>query len=458
MSNKKDSVSIQAEKNYGFAAFAPLFIFIAIYVGCGFFFTAIGTPDPFKQVPRNFALIVAIIVALLMGKRKFSVKFDSCCEKMASPGLMTMFMVLIFAGIFAGTTKAMGAVSSTTNLGLSLLPPSFLVPSLFLISAVLATVMGTHMGTIAAIGPVAVGLAQATGLDTGLAMAAVVGGGMFGDNLSIISDTTIVATRSAGCQMKDKFRMNFAIAVPAAIVTMIVYGVMTSGAVVAAGDYAYELIKIVPYVAVLVLAVAGMDVIIVLIAGTLLSGVIGMVTGTLTIVTFSQAVASGAASMLDTIFIALMLKAIVGLVEDMGGLHSLAVMAHKNIKSRRGAQYFMGLLVGIIDFFVGNNTVCILLSAPLCKPIAKKFRVAPERFASILDIFACIIPGLSPIGTGMLMATSLAGLDSPFEIIKYSFYVVFLLIAVCATIQFNLLRTKEEIAGNEFYPELEEVA
>lgn len=454
---KKNTTDVLQDKDIGFLSFIPLVLFLAVYMGSGLLFTALGVADPFKQIPRNFALLLGVVVALLMGRRKLSDKVNRFAESASSPGIMVMTLVLLLAGAFSATTKAMGAVDATANLGLALVPQRFLVAGLFLISAVISTAMGTCMGTIAAIGPIAVGLAESAGLDMAFTLSAVLGGSMFGDNLSFISDTTIVATRGAGCAMKDKFRMNFKIALPAAIVTMLLYAVMTksSGSVNSAASY--ELIKVIPYLAVLCLAVSGLDIIIVLMCGTILSGVIGIATGSMTIISFTQAIASGSFGMLETAMIGILVKGIMGLVEDRGGIRSLTNIANAKIKSKKSAQYLMGLIISVIDFFIGNNTVCILICTPVLKPIARKYSICNKRFASILDIFACVVPGLSPIGTAVLLAMSYANISSPLSIIKTNFYCMLLAVSILITIAFNLYRTKEEESENvDFYPELEQ--
>lgn len=457
MKSNKVKTSITRDKDIGFLSFLPLIVFLAVYLGSGLIFTAMGTPDPFKQIPRNFALLLGVLIALIMGQRSLPDKVNRFAESAASPGIMVMTLVLLMAGAFSSTAKAMGAVDATASLGLALVPHQFLVAGLFLISALISTAMGTCMGTVAAVGPIAVGLAESAGIDMAFTVSAVLGGSMFGDNLSFISDTTIVATRGAGCAMKDKFRMNFKIALPAAIVTMVLYAVFTKSTGNADMTYTYELIKVVPYLAVLILALTGADIILVLMCGTALAGAIGIFTGSLTLITFTQAIAGGSFGMLETAMIGILVKGIMGLVEDRGGITSLTRLANARIKSRKSAQYLMGAIISVIDFFIGNNTVCILICTPVLKPIAGKYNISNKRFASILDIFACVVPGLSPIGTAVLLAMSYANISSPLAVIKTNFYCVLLAVSMLITIGFNLYNTPEEEAGNvDFYPELKE--
>lgn len=455
-SSKKNQKTVY-DKDIGFWSFTPLIVFLAVYMGSGLLFTALGTLDPFKQIPRNFALLLGVIIALTMGQRKLGDKVNRFAEAAASPGIMVMTLVLLMSGAFSSTAKAMGAVDATAGLGLALIPHQFLVAGLFLISALISTAMGTCMGTVAAIGPIAVGLAESAGIDMAFALSAVLGGSMFGDNLSFISDTTIVATRGAGCAMKDKFRMNFKIALPAAIATMVLYAVMTRSTGEVSTEYTYELIKVIPYLAVLGLAMSGFDIIVVLMCGTILAGAIGIMTGSLTLITFTQAIASGSFGMLETAMIGILVKGIMGLVEDRGGIRCLTSLANAKVRSRKAAQYLMGLIISVIDFFIGNNTVCILICTPVLKPLARKYNISNKRFASILDVFACVVPGLSPIGTAVLLAMSYGGISSPLDVIKTNFYCMLLAVSMLFTIGMNLYRIPEEESGEaDFYPELDE--
>ncbi len=453
--NKKIKPLITEEKNLGGLAFLPLLVFLGLYVGAGLIFTLMGVPEPFRQIPRETALMAGVLVGLLMGKRSFSVKTDSFSTACGDPGVMLMVLIFILAGAFAGVAKEMGGVTSTVNLGLTYVPSRFILAGIFLISSFVATAMGTSMGTIAAIGPIAVGLSEITGLDMAICISAVVGGGMFGDNLSVISDTTIAATRGAGCEMKDKFRMNLLIALPAALLAMVVYTIVGGAGAQLEGPFPFELIKVVPYIAVLALAIAGVDVLVVLFGGTVLAGLVGGLTGSMTFVTFAKSVASGIAGMLSIVIVTILMRGLTGLVRDMGGTHWLTTLFNSNVKSRKGAQYSILGITGILDACMANNTIAILIAAPLTKPIAKKFGVAPQRLASLLDIISCVIQGFLPHGGQIMLAVTLTSL-SPLTIMGHSYYLVLLLIATVVTIQFELLKTKEEKEGVEFYPELDE--
>lgn len=453
---KEDSLkALENERNYGPLAFLPMIVLLVVYFGSGIVFTILGTPDAFKQISREFALVISVLVALFMSKRGINEAVDAFAAHCANSGIMLMCLIFVLAGMFSGVTKGMGAVDSTVNLALSFIPARFITAGLFLICVFISTSMGTCLGTISAIAPIALGFIEAAGLDPAITMSAVIGGSMFGDNLSVISDTTIAATRGAGCEMKDKFRMNFKIALPAAVITTVIYCLIGGGAEVS-GAYEYQLFKVVPYLVVLICAVAGMNVIYVLLTGTVLSAVIGIATGSMTLVTLSSSATSGISGMLSLVLMALFMKGLSGMAADMGGMEWLTGL-FKNIKSRKGAQYAIAGIVSVIDFFIGNNTIAIIISTPLCKPIAKKYGVAPERLASLMDIFGVIVPGFSPLSSAFLVVTTMSSV-SPLSLMTRGYYLFFLFIFTIITIQFNLLQTKEEKEGKEFYPELDEVS
>lgn len=447
--------ALGGERNYGAMAFFPMVVLLVIYFGSGIFFTALGMPDAFKQISREFALIISVLVALFMSKRSMTEAADAFAKHCANSGVLLMCLIFVLAGMFSGVTKGMGAVDSTVNLALSLIPARFITAGLFLICVFISTSMGTCLGTITAIAPIALGFIEAAGLDPAITMSAVIGGSMFGDNLSVISDTTIAATRGAGCEMKDKFRMNFKIALPAAVITTIIYCII-GGGVEMSTTYEYQLVKVIPWIVVLVCAIAGMNVVHVLLVGTALSAAIGIATGSMTFITLSSSATSGISGMLSLVLMALFMKGLSGMAADMGGMEWLSNLFTKNIKSRRGAQYAIAAIVSVIDFFIGNNTIAIIISTPLCKPIAKRFKVAPERLASLMDIFGVIIPGFSPLSSAFLVVTTMSSV-SPLSLMTRGYYLFFLFVFTIITIQFNLLQTKEEKEGKDFYPELDEI-
>lgn len=287
------------KKNYGGWAFIPLVVFLVIYLGGGMFFSARGVASPFNQLPRHAALLIGVIIAFAMNRKmKLDDKINIFTTTSGESGVMMMALIFLLAGAFAGVAKGMGGVDSVVNLGLTFVPKQFLVPGLFVISAFISTAMGTSTGTLVAVAPIALGISEKVGLNPAITLAAVLGGAMFGDNLSVISDTTIAATRGVGCEMKDKFRMNFLIAIPAAIATIIAFTIL-GGAGQIEGELSYNLIKVVPYLAVLIAAVAGVNVFTVLIGGILFAGLVGFVTGSMTFVTFFQSVAKGMDGMMS---------------------------------------------------------------------------------------------------------------------------------------------------------------
>lgn len=443
MSEKIESV----KKNYGGLAFIPLIIFLIIYLGGGMYFSSKGVKSPFNQLPRHAALFVGIIVAFIMNRKmKFGDKINIFTTSAGESGIMLMVLIFLFAGAFAGVAKGMGGVDSVVNLGLTFVPKEFLVPGLFVISAFISTAMGTSTGTLVAVAPIAMGISEKIGLNPAITLAAVLGGAMFGDNLSVISDTTIAATRGVGAEMKDKFKMNFLIAIPAAIATIVAFAMVGEAGQIE-GELNYNIIKVIPYVAVLIAAVAGINVLIVLIGGTLFAGLIGALAGSMTFVTFFQSVAKGMDGMMNVTIMAILIRGLIGLIKEYGGVEWLVQKITGNIKSRKGAEYSIAILVSVLVFCLVNNTIAIIIASPIAKQVGEKFKISPKRTASLLDIFSCVILCLAPHAGGMLLITSMASV-SPVEVISYSYYQVFLGICTIITIQFGLMKTKEEKAAD----------
>ena len=450
MENKK--------KDYGWKGFLPLLAFLAIYLGGGLIFTAMDYGgDSFKQIPRMAALVGALLVCMVLGGKERSLEFrmDTFCKGMSNQGTMIMIMVFLLAGAFSGVAKAMGGVQATANLGLSLVPTQFLFAGLFLISAFMATAMGTSMGTISAVGPIAVAVAESANLNMAFAIGTVLGGAMFGDNLSMISDTTIAATRGCGCDMRDKFKMNGLIAAIAAVLAMIVYTIVGSAAELT-GDFAYEIIKVVPYIFILIFALTGCNVFVLLLAGIGVAGAIGFGTGSFDVPGFAQAMGSGMSGMYDICLIALLLRGVGGVAEELGAVDWLVKKMHASVKSRKGAEYMTVGMVSVFDAAMANNTIAIMMAAPLVRKVVAEHNVAPKRVASLLDIFSCVFQGIIPHGGQVLLCISLTGL-SPFSIIGANFYCFILAIVAICTIQFGLLKTKEEKEGIKMYDENDEV-
>lgn len=430
-------------KKYGFSAFLPLLVFLGLYVGCGLVFTVMGAEAPFKQFPRHVALVAGIAVAMLFNlKVPMTRKVDIFCENAGNSGVMMIVLIYLLAGGFQGAAAVMGGKESVINMGLTLIPGFLLIPGVFIMCCFISTAIGTSMGTIAAMAPIAVGVAQTANLNVALTCAAVIGGAYFGDNLSMISDTTISAAKGCGSEMKDKFKMNFFIAAPAAVVACIMFGVL--GGAASIGEVgAFNIILVIPYIVVLITALMGFNVAGVLFIGIIMTGLIGIIGGTCTFFQWVQAIGEGMSDMFSISIVAILVSGIIGLVTFNGGVEWMVKTATSKIKDRKGAEYVISLLSGVLSAALVNNTIAIIISAPIAKEIGGKYNIAPKRLASLIDIFACAFLSLMPHDGGMLIMTGLVDV-SPLSIIKYSFYTFTLIIAAAITIQFGLLRTKEE--------------
>jgi Na+/H+ antiporter NhaC len=437
-------------------AFTPLIVFMALYLGFGLYFYFQGAEGPFNYVPREAALMFAIFLAILMGKGTFSERTNNFMECAAKPSIIMQCFIFILAGIFSVVSKSIGGVDAVVNAGMSIMPHNLIVAGLFVISCLISISMGTSFGTISAVAPIAVGFSESGGYNIALVLCAVIGGAMFGDNLSFISDTTIAATQGAGCEMNDKFKMNFKIALPAAVIATVLYAIWGKSETATAlnNHYTIEYIKILPYALVLLMAFCGLNVIYVLGLGIVFSALAGFYSGTLDFFSLCSNMKKGINGMYSICLMAFALKGIIGRIQTMGGIDWIISKATRNIKSRRGAQYFIAAFVSIIDVCIGNNAICIIICADVLKPIAKKFKIAPQRFASLLDIFACIIPGLSPLGINVITAMAYGKINNPFMMMKYAFYLYALAILTLLAIRFDLLKTKEERENKEFYLEL----
>ena len=436
----------RSEKDYGGLALLPILLFLGIYVGCGLYFRAMGVESPFNVMPRYTALLIAILVGLFLFGRKIPLadRVEVYCQSAGRSGVMQLALIVLLAGAFASSAAAMGGRSAMVNLGIELVPPQFLAPGIFIICSVISTCIGTSMGTLTAMLPVAFALSEGTGLNPAIAAAAAITGSFFGDNLSMISDTTICATQGVGADMKDKFRMNFLIALPAALITIVLYAVVGgshSGA--AATAESYQLITIVPYIAVLVLAVVGLDVTIVLTLGTVLAGIIGMAVGTCDFFTWAQAISSGMEGMFWLVVFFTMVSGVVGLMRYYGGIDWLIRKITRLVRGRRSCEYIIGLISLLISSTIVNNTLTIMITAPIAKELGERYHVAPKRLASLLDIGACIAIMIVPYGTALMMAQEGAGCDY-MEVLKYEFYPFLLLLFTALTTHFGLMRTKEE--------------
>jgi Na+/H+ antiporter NhaC len=408
-------------------ALIPLGVFLLVYLG-----TSIVAKD-FYAVSVIVPFLAAALTALIMNRKiKFDEKVEIFCKGAGNTNILLMIIIFILAGAFAQVAKDMGAVDSTVNLGLSLLPSSLLIPGIFVIGCFIALSIGTSMGTIVALVPIAVGIADKTGIATALAVGAVVSGSMFGDNLSIISDTTIAATRTQGCEMKDKFKMNFKIVLPAAIITALIFMLLTkNAAVINLEALEFNLFKILPYIIVIVTALLGVNVIVVLLLGILSSGVVGFIFGSFDIIGLFNSISSGISGMSELIIISILIAGTIEIIKFNGGIDFILNKGLKNFKSKRGAEYGIAMLVSLVDICTANNTVAIVTVGPIAKDISNEFDLEPKRVAGILDMFSCVFQGIIPYGAQLISAAGLAAL-SPFAIMKFLFYPY--LMGICAII------------------------
>lgn len=416
-------------------ALLPIGVFLVIFLGSG-----IITKD-FYAMPAIVAFLIALAVAFLQNRKlKFNDKISVIAKGVGDENIITMSLIFLCAGAFSGAVKAAGGVESTVNLGLSILPSSIAVVGLFIIGCFISVSMGTSMGTIAALAPIAVGISEKTGFSMAICIGAVVCGAMFGDNLSMISDTTIAAVKTQGCEMKDKFKENFFIVLPAAVLTIVIFLVITmNGDFELTEELTYNIWKVVPYVLVLVGALIGINVFVVLIGGTIVSLVVGVATGSIALNEMFVVVGNGVTGMYDITVISIVVACIVSLVKENGGIQFVLNLIHKNIKSEKGAELGIAGLSLVVDACTANNTVAIVMAGPIAKEISDEFQVNPKRSASLLDIFSSVGQGLIPYGAQLLSAATLTGL-TPFDIMPYLYYPI--LMAISAVL-FILLRKRK---------------
>lgn len=449
-------------------ALVPLALFLALFVGAGLWYQAQGTDMAFYQVPAPVAILPAIVLAVLLASGSMGRRIDTFVRGVGDPTIVTMALIYLLAGAFASVAKAIGGVDATVGLGLSIIPPSLLLPGLFLITAFIATAMGTSMGTIAAIAPIALGLTEATELPVVLTMATVVGGAMFGDNLSIISDTTIAATRTQGVAMRDKFRMNLKIALPAALATMTwlyFQGASTAAPVVATGQSSdIDWLGVLPYLAVLALAVSGINVFLVLSVGIVLAAIIGLgFQAEYGPARLSQDIYAGFTGMQEILLLSLMIGGLGAMMQAQGGLEWLARVIDRisrlstagksaETPSVRAGELGIGAAVAVTNVCTANNTVAILLTGTLAKDIASRYGVDPRRAASLLDSVSCSVQGLIPHGAQILLASSLAKL-SPMALAGNIHYCWLLGLAALASILFPVQHRGEKAPAIEALPE-----
>lgn len=427
MSNKK-----------GLLALSPLILLIALIA----LFTGYSAEESHKDTSLSLTvafMISSIYAVAISGGMPIRKRIDTYSRGAGANNLMLMLWIYVLAGAFAASAKAMGAVDATVNLALSLLPASMILPGLFLAACFISLSIGTSVGTIVALVPIAAGLAHSVDANLALTVAIIVGGAYFGDNLSFISDTTVVATQTQGCQMSDKFRVNALIVIPAAVIILIIYGILGAGTKAPTHIDAVQYMKVLPYIVVLVTAIAGMNVMAVLTLGSILCGIIGIIDGGYDIFGWFSAMGNGVIGMGELIIIAMMAGGMLEIIRENEGIDFIISKITAHVNSKRGAELSIAALVSMVNICTANNTVAILTVGNISKKIGDKFGVDNRKAASILDTFSCTIQGLIPYGVQMLLAAGLSGL-SPLDIIPYLYYPMAIGLAALFAILFRYPR------------------
>ncbi|MBO5939141.1 MAG: Na+/H+ antiporter NhaC family protein [Clostridia bacterium] len=416
-------------------ALLPIGVFIVLYLTLGIVFEYVmKIPMGFYNVPIVVIFLVALLVACLQNR---GVKFDRKLELMGKgvgdKNIVTMLLIFLLAGIFVGVVGRSSA-ESVAYFVLSIVPAKFAVVVIFLVSCFISTAMGTSVGTITLLTPIAIAIASTSGFSLALCVGSVVGGSMFGDNLSFVSDTTIAACNGQGCAMKDKFRTNFAVVLPAAIVTIVLIMVLSLRADIQPIEVGeYHLLQILPYLLVLLGGICGINVFLTLLIGIVTGSVIMLASGAMDVPSLLSGMGGGAANMFETAMVAILVAALCALIRDAGGFDALLNGIRRVFRGRKGGQLGIGLLVGFMDIATANNTVAIVMANPIASEMAKEYDISPRKTASILDTFSCIFQGILPYGAQMLVALSVAstmGFElTAFEVISHLYYPMMLLVS-----------------------------
>ena len=423
----KEQVKLHQEREASGLALIPLLFFIVIYLGVGIVLHSKGVEMAFYQFPSVVAMTIAVILAFLMyHKTGIDNNFKLFARGAGDENIMTMLMIFLLAGAFSSVAGAMGGVSSTANLGLAIIPPRFIVPGIFIIAAFLSTATGTSMGTVGAIVPIAYNMAKTADLNMSFVVAAVLTGSMFGDNLSMISDTTIAATRTQGVDLKDKFKTNAWISIPSALITLSLMVIFSKGGTVA-GNLDYNLIKVVPYVLVLGLALLGLNVFAVLIIGILSAAAVGVGTGAIGLMEVAAKIWTGYQGMIEVFILSMFVGGLAELTKHYGGLKWIIDKTSKLLKGPKSASVGIAALAALTDAATANNTVAIIVTGEIAKEISEKYKIDPRRTASFLDIFSCIMQGFIPYGAQFLLIASLTkNTVNPTSMIPYNWYLIIL--------------------------------
>ena len=414
-------------------ALTPIIVFLVLFIGYG-----IWNNNDFYKMPAIAGFVTALVVAFLLNRKvTFHEKLEAAAKGMADENVMIMCLVFVMAGAFSGAVNAAGGADSTVNFGLSILPSNVAVVGVFLIGCFISTSMGTSVGTITVLSPIAIGIAEKTGFPVALCLGAAVCGAMFGDNLSMISDTTIAATRTQGCDMKDKFRENIKLVLPAAIITIVILFVKTMGSEYQITETLhYDIVRILPYLVVLIGALIGANVIMLLAGGTVLSLGVGLYYGDFGLKDIFTVMGQGITSMYDITVISIIVAGVVALIRMNGGIDWILYVIRKLVRGKKGAEVGIAALSAAVDCATANNTIAIVIAGPVAKEIAEEYGIEPKRTASLLDIFTSVCQGLIPYGAQILTAVSFTvgtALEiSPVDLIAYCYYPM--LMAVSALI------------------------
>lgn len=421
--------------NHPLISIFPLLIFVLVFLGFGIYY------DDFYALPSPIAALIGITAAFILLKGKINEKVDAFLKGCGDGKILTMCIIYLLAGAFATVTKATGSVDSIVNLGLNYVSPAYFPVGVFVIASFLSFASGTSVGSIVTLGPIVIALAEKSESPLGLIGASLLSGAMFGDNLSIISDTTIAATQSLGCQMKDKFRFNSKLAFPAALVTiliLIVMGFNHESTAVISGNKEFNLILILPYLLVIALSLIGLNVFVVLFAGLIFAGILGFGYGSFDFIGFAKKTYEGFTSMTEIFLLSLLTGGLAAMVEKAGGISFVIKNISKIINSKKTALLGIGGLVTVANLCVANNTISIIISGKVAKEINDKYGLKPQQSASILDIFSCYVQGLIPYGAQILILISLSNFRMEYpDLVQYSFYLHILLVFTLISIFFS---------------------
>ena len=435
---KEDKISAKA--------LIPFLVFIIIYLSTGIILHLRGVEMAFYQLPAPIAAFVGIISAFLLFGGSIDDKFDNLVEGCGDSNIIIMCLIYLLAGAFSALASKSGGVDSVVGLGLSFIPAKFLTAGVFLIACFISIATGTSVGTITALGPIAVGLSESGGINLSLMLGALVGGSMFGDNLSIISDTTIASTRTQNCEMKDKFRMNIKIALPAGIITLIlllIFGAPES--MPAQKDLSYEIIKIIPYIFVLISALMGLNVFLVLTGGIAFSGFILLLDNGFDLLALSQTMWEGFTGMFEIFLLSMLIGGLSNMVSKEGGINWIIEKIKKIARGEKSGEFGIAMLVSLLDIAVANNTVAIIISGPIAKKMCNEYKIDPRRSASLLDVFSCVFQGIVPYAAQVLIAASFSkGKVAPFQIMPYFWYQFILGIVAIISIYIPFAKAKDK--------------